>query len=88
MFSDMSMLANETLVKHVNKDPEGYGENFWKQIHDLISVLGMCCIHSVFGLLTVPINFVSTLKKLKSLNVNNQMVAQALRSSSKLVSLR
>ncbi|GFP85451.1 la-related protein 6c [Phtheirospermum japonicum] len=57
MFSDMSMLANETLVKHVNKDPEGY----------------------------VPINFVSTLKKLKSLNVNNQMVAQALRASSKLV---
>lgn len=57
MFSDMSMLANETLVKHVNKDPEGY----------------------------VPINFVSTLKKLKSLNANNQMVAQALRASSKLV---
>ncbi|XP_057782960.1 la-related protein 6C [Salvia miltiorrhiza] len=57
MFSDMSMLANETLVKHVNKDPEGY----------------------------VPINFVSTLKKLKSLNVNNQMVAQALRCSSKLI---
>ncbi|KAL3651791.1 hypothetical protein CASFOL_004793 [Castilleja foliolosa] len=57
MFSDMSMLANETLVKHVNKDPEGY----------------------------VPINFVSTLKKLKSLNVNNQMVAQALRASSKLI---
>ncbi|KAL0348370.1 UNVERIFIED_CONTAM: La-related protein 6C [Sesamum angustifolium] len=57
MFSDMSMLANETLVKHVNKDPEGY----------------------------VPINFVSTLKKLKSLNVNNQMVAQALRSSTKLM---
>ncbi|PIN05218.1 putative RNA-binding protein [Handroanthus impetiginosus] len=57
MFSDMSMLANETLAKHVSKDPEGY----------------------------VPINFVSTLKKLKSLNVNNQMVAQALRSSSKLV---
>lgn len=57
MFSDMSMLANETLVKHVNKDPDGY----------------------------VPINFVSTLKKLKSLNVNNQMVAQALRSSSKLI---
>lgn len=27
MFSDMSMLANETLVKHVNKDPEGYGED-------------------------------------------------------------
>ncbi|CAA0830925.1 La-related protein 6C [Striga hermonthica] len=57
MFSDMSMLANETLVKHVSKDPQGY----------------------------VPINFVSTLKKLKSLNVSNQTVAQALRSSSKLV---
>ncbi|KAG8364297.1 hypothetical protein BUALT_Bualt19G0113800 [Buddleja alternifolia] len=57
MFSDMSMLANESLVKHVNKDPEGF----------------------------VPINFVATLKKLKSLNVNNQMVAQALRSSTKLV---
>ncbi|KAL6514585.1 hypothetical protein OROGR_020164 [Orobanche gracilis] len=57
MFSDMSMLANETLAKHVNKDPEGF----------------------------VPINFVSTLKKLKSLNVNNQMVAHALKSSSKLV---
>ncbi|GER49868.1 RNA-binding protein [Striga asiatica] len=57
MFSDMSMLANETLVKHVSKDPQGY----------------------------VPINFVSTLKKLKSLNISNQTVAQALRSSSKLV---
>ncbi|KAL3814195.1 hypothetical protein ACJIZ3_015463 [Penstemon smallii] len=57
MFSDMSMLANESFAKHVLKDPEGY----------------------------VPINFVTTTKKLKSLNVNNQMVAQALKSSSKLV---
>ncbi|KAK4491106.1 hypothetical protein RD792_001829 [Penstemon davidsonii] len=57
MFSDMSMLANESFAKHVCKDPEGY----------------------------VPINFVTTTKKLKSLSVNNQMVAQALKSSSKLV---
>ncbi|EPS58875.1 hypothetical protein M569_15937, partial [Genlisea aurea] len=57
MFSDVSMLANETLVKHANKDPEGY----------------------------VPINFVSTLKKLRSLNIDNHTVSQALRFSTKLV---
>ncbi|XP_051145402.1 la-related protein 6C-like isoform X2 [Andrographis paniculata] len=57
MFSDMSLLANETLMKHVNKDPEGF----------------------------VSLNFVSTLKKLKSLNVSNQVVAEALRSSTELV---
>ncbi|PIN14193.1 putative RNA-binding protein [Handroanthus impetiginosus] len=57
MFSDMSMITNESFAKHVSKDPEGY----------------------------VPINFVTTTKKLKSLNVTNQMVAQALWSSSNLV---
>lgn len=27
MFSEMSMLANESFSKHVYKDPEGYGED-------------------------------------------------------------
>lgn len=26
-FSDMSLLANETLSKHMNKDPEGFGKD-------------------------------------------------------------
>ncbi|XP_022897390.1 la-related protein 6C [Olea europaea var. sylvestris] len=56
-FSDMSMLANEALVKQVNKDPEGF----------------------------VPIAVVASTKKLKSLNISHQLVAQALRSSSKLI---
>ncbi|KAG8368321.1 hypothetical protein BUALT_Bualt15G0033400 [Buddleja alternifolia] len=57
MFSDMSVLVNESFAKHVSKDPEGF----------------------------VPINFITTTKKLKSLNVTNQMVAQALRFASNLV---
>ncbi|CAB4320705.1 unnamed protein product [Prunus armeniaca] len=56
-FSDMSLLANESLVKHISKDPEGY----------------------------VPISVVASTKKMKSLISNNHMLAQALRSSSKLV---
>jgi len=56
-FSDISMLANEALVKQVNKDPEGF----------------------------VPIAVVASTKKLKSLNISHQLVAQALRSSSKLI---
>ncbi|XP_031284642.1 LOW QUALITY PROTEIN: la-related protein 6C [Pistacia vera] len=56
-FSDMSLLANETLSKHINKDPEGY----------------------------VPISVLASMKKIKSLVGNNQMLPQALRSSSKLV---
>ncbi|XP_004292453.1 PREDICTED: la-related protein 6C [Fragaria vesca subsp. vesca] len=56
-FSDMSLLANESLAKHISKDPEGY----------------------------VPVSVVSSTKKMKSLISNNHMLAQALRSSSKLV---
>ncbi|XP_073042479.1 la-related protein 6C-like [Primulina eburnea] len=56
-FSDMSLLANESFVKHVNKDPEGF----------------------------VPMNIISSTKKLKSLNVSHQIMAEALRSSSKLI---
>uniref|UniRef100_A0A5B6YI82 Putative la-related protein 6C isoform X1 n=1 Tax=Davidia involucrata TaxID=16924 RepID=A0A5B6YI82_DAVIN len=56
-FSNMSLLANESLVKHINKDPEGY----------------------------VPISVIASMKKVKSLITNNQLLAQALRSSSKLV---
>ncbi|KAM5549146.1 hypothetical protein ABKV19_000530 [Rosa sericea] len=56
-FSDMSLLANESLAKHMSKDPEGY----------------------------VPISVVASTKKMKSLISNNHMLAQALRSSSKLV---
>ncbi|KAJ7967422.1 La-related protein like [Quillaja saponaria] len=56
-FSDMSLLANEYLMKHKNKDPDGY----------------------------VPISVIASTKKIKSLNCNNHMLTQALRSSSKLV---
>lgn len=27
-FSDISLLANETLAKHISKDPEGYGKHY------------------------------------------------------------
>ncbi|PSS02565.1 La-related protein like [Actinidia chinensis var. chinensis] len=53
----MSLLANESLSKHINKDPEGY----------------------------VPISFIASWKKIKSLISNHHLLAQALRSSSVLV---
>ncbi|KAF5448706.1 hypothetical protein F2P56_029212 [Juglans regia] len=57
--SNMSLLSNESLAKHVNKDPEGY----------------------------VPISVIASAKKIKSLVSNNPnpVLAQALRSSSRLV---
>ncbi|KAM7474924.1 hypothetical protein LguiB_022167 [Lonicera macranthoides] len=57
LFSGLSLLANESLVKHINKDPEGY----------------------------VPIAIIASTKKIKSLIANNRLLAQTLRSSSKLV---
>ncbi|XP_057964359.1 la-related protein 6C [Malania oleifera] len=54
---DVSLLANDTLVKHMNRDPEGY----------------------------VPISVIASSKKIKSLVNNNHLLAQALRSSSKLL---
>ncbi|KAI3525395.1 hypothetical protein L1887_04160 [Cichorium endivia] len=56
-FSGLSLLANESLVKHISKDPEGY----------------------------VPISVIASMKKIKSCISNNHLLAQALRSSSKLV---
>ncbi|XP_076940710.1 la-related protein 6C-like [Bidens hawaiensis] len=56
-FSGLSLLANESLVKHISKDPEGY----------------------------VPISVIASMKKIKSCITNNQLLAQALCSSSKLV---
>ncbi|XP_071691760.1 la-related protein 6C-like [Rutidosis leptorrhynchoides] len=56
-FSGLSLLANETLVKHINNDPEGY----------------------------VPISVIASMKKIKSCVNNNHLLAQALRSSSKLI---
>ncbi|KAI3803680.1 hypothetical protein L1987_31840 [Smallanthus sonchifolius] len=56
-FSGLSLLANESLVKHISKDPEGY----------------------------VPISVIASMKKIKSCITNNNLLAQALRSSSKLV---
>ncbi|KAJ4830094.1 hypothetical protein Tsubulata_017777 [Turnera subulata] len=56
-FSNMSLLANEAMSKHISKDPEGY----------------------------VPISTIASTKKMKSLISSNQLLAQALRSSSKLV---
>jgi len=51
------MLVNDSLAKHVNKDPEGY----------------------------VPLSVIASAKKIKSLVSNINLLAQALRSSSKLV---
>ncbi|KAK9287378.1 hypothetical protein L1049_015796 [Liquidambar formosana] len=56
-FSDMSLLANDSFMKHVNKDLQGY----------------------------VPISVIASSKKIKSLVSNNDLLAQALRSSLKLV---
>ncbi|KAE8721777.1 La-related protein 6C [Hibiscus syriacus] len=56
-FSDMSLIANESLSKQISKDPEGY----------------------------VPIPFIASTKKIKSLITNHQLLAQALCSSLKLV---
>ncbi|KAA3453979.1 la-related protein 6C-like [Gossypium australe] len=56
-FSDMSLIANESLSKQISKDPEGY----------------------------VPISFIASTKKIKALITNHQLLAQALRSSSKFV---
>ncbi|KAK2991473.1 hypothetical protein RJ640_016508 [Escallonia rubra] len=56
-FSGMSLLANESLAKHIYKDPEGF----------------------------VPISVIASAKKIKSLISNNHLLAQALRSSTKLV---
>ncbi|KAK9048314.1 hypothetical protein SSX86_032721 [Deinandra increscens subsp. villosa] len=56
-FSGLSLLANESLVKHISKDPEGY----------------------------VPISVIASMKKIKSSITNNILLAQTLRSSSKLV---
>ncbi|TKY59126.1 La-related protein 6C [Spatholobus suberectus] len=58
-FSDMSLLANESFQKQMNKDPEGY----------------------------VPITVIASSKKVKSLVSNIHLLTQALRSSSKLVSI-
>ncbi|KAJ6906002.1 LOW QUALITY PROTEIN: hypothetical protein NC652_023682 [Populus alba x Populus x berolinensis] len=55
-FSDMSLLANESMSKHINKDPEGY----------------------------VPISVIASTKKMRSLVIDNDSLAQALKSSSKL----
>jgi len=27
LFSDLSLMANDTMAKHVSKDPEGYGKD-------------------------------------------------------------
>ncbi|XP_041015800.1 la-related protein 6C-like [Juglans microcarpa x Juglans regia] len=56
-FSNMSLLANESFVKHMTRDANGY----------------------------VPISAIASVKKIKSLVSNNPMLAQALRSSSRLV---
>ncbi|XP_038694359.1 la-related protein 6C isoform X2 [Tripterygium wilfordii] len=56
-FSDMSLLANESMSRHISKDPEGF----------------------------VPLSVIASTKKMKSLVTSNQLLAQALRFSSKLV---
>ncbi|KAK4340252.1 hypothetical protein RND71_041714 [Anisodus tanguticus] len=55
--SDMSLLANENLLRQMNKDPESF----------------------------VPISSVSATKKIKSLITNQQTLAHALLSSTKLI---
>lgn len=84
-FSDMSLLANESLAKHISKDPEGYGKKLGQHLCILFILMPFSIIHD-FGFLSVPVSVVASTKKMKSLISNNHMLAQALRSSSKLVS--
>lgn len=94
----MSLLANDSFMKHVNKDPEGYGKDHaWKRnsfSSMLLTYYGFKPkkkknSHScVVVFVTVPISVIASTKKIKSLvNINNTILTQALRSSSRLVRL-
>ncbi|XP_039063042.1 la-related protein 6C-like [Hibiscus syriacus] len=75
--SDMSLIANESLSKQISKDPEGY-------VNYIVRCLnGFSLISIAFAL--VPIPFIASTKKIKSLITNHQLLAQALCSSLKLV---
>lgn len=34
-FSDMSLLANESLMKHIGRDPEGYGKHHERVLYKI-----------------------------------------------------
>lgn len=87
-FSDMSLLANDSFQKQMNKDPEGYGKDFVLLFIDqnFGSNIGIISLRD-FGFATVPITLIASTKKIKSLVSNIHLLTQALRCSSKLVSI-
>ncbi|RWW13447.1 hypothetical protein GW17_00022834 [Ensete ventricosum] len=84
-FSDTNLVANDFLMKIMNKDPEGYGKHndapFAVPIMDLKIPVQMPCFLS-----PVPMSVVASWKKIKCLGANNHTLAKALRTSTKLVS--
>lgn len=91
-FSDMSLLANESLMKHVSRDPEGYGKELNFSMVKFSCMFNMDIIFNNLYLLLlwysiVPVSVIASTKKIKSLTSNHHMIVQALRCSSKLVSL-
>lgn len=92
LFSSMSLLSNDFIAKHVSKDPEGYGKDVniitWFNIffnistsHSILLISAYCDLWRI----AVSISIIASTKKIKSLVTNNQMLAQALRSSPNLV---
>lgn len=74
----------------MNKDPEGYGKDFEFLFSFLPPLhLGLKWYISLtdVGFVTVPITVIASTKKVKSLVSNINMLTQAIRSSSKLVSI-
>lgn len=91
----MSLLANESFQKQVNKDPEGYGKDFGMLVMrtllrvppPMLSQDWNNLTHGCWFSVTVPITLIASTKKIKSLTNNTHLITQALRSSSKLVSI-
>lgn len=84
----MSLLANDSLTKHMSKDPEGYSK--YQQVVRYILCDQSSTVPFSFTNISsskVPISAIASMKKIKSLTINNHLLAQALRSSSKLVSV-
>ncbi|URE17344.1 hypothetical protein MUK42_10992 [Musa troglodytarum] len=89
-FSDTNLVANDFLMKIMNKDPQGFGEyrdddatdgRFGRQINPAKPL-----IHTLSSslLVPVPMSVVASWKKIKSLGANHHMLIKALRTSTKL----
>jgi hypothetical protein len=77
----------------MNKDPEGYGKDFaelfiitekkiWSSFQQWNNLIELILVF-----LTVPITVIASTKKIKSLVTNIHLLTQAIRHSSKLVSI-